>query len=371
MLSFMRNKIVGVEKIDDDTYLARGFLDDHIYSLKMQITVAGAERQVTKVAGEMLRYTTPDCPRACQFLSEAEGLCLDDPDFSQQVHKIVGRRACRHFASLMLECCDSIVKAAALEARPVPKAEPAAKAPAAAPRPQPAPRPPADYHQLAEAPRGFFIDLHTHTSPASPCSSAGADELVAEAKRIGLDAVCLTDHNHLWDPAAARELGQKHGIVVLRGNEITTAQGDMLVFGLEQDVQGIISLEELRAMAEEQGAFIIAAHPFRGFLTVGVDELGLDLERAMARPMFKLVDALETLNSKVTPDENRFSGQVAQGLGRPATGGSDAHQVDEVGIYATRFDKVITQQAELVAALRSGRYQPVPYRKMLKEAGRG
>lgn len=91
----------------------------------------------------------------------------------------------------------------------------------------------------------------------------------------------------------------------------------------------------------------------------------------MARPMFKLVDALETLNSKVTPDENRFSGQVAQGLGRPATGGSDAHQVDEVGIYATRFDKVITKQAELVAALRSGRYQPVPYRKMLKEAGRG
>lgn len=379
MLNFMRNKLVGVEKQDDDTYVARGFLDDHIYSLKMEITIKGPEMRISGIDGQMLRYTTPDCHRAAAFLPEALGLCLNQEDFTQQVHKIVGRKACRHFANLMLECCDCVQKAAKLdEARPDQPAagsetasQDAAVAqvvpPAAAEKPVNLDQQ-ADYQQLPDALQGFFIDLHVHTYPASPCSSAPVEDLIAEAKRIGLDGICLTDHNHLWDPSAAAELGRKHGLLVLRGNEITTAQGDMVVFGLEQDVQGIVTLEELRRMVDSQGGFIIAAHPFRGFLTVGVDELGLEVDRVKQRPMFRLVDALETLNSKVTPAENSFSGQVAQDLGLPATGGSDAHQVDEVGLNATRFNKVIRNESELVAALRSGQYSPVQYRKMRQES---
>ena len=34
------------------------------------------------------------------------------------------------------------------------------------------------------------------------------------------------------------DLRQKHGFLILRGNEITTDQGDILVFGLEEDIQG-------------------------------------------------------------------------------------------------------------------------------------
>ena len=209
---------------------------------------------------------------------------------------------------------------------------------------------------------GMVIDLRVHLFPASSCSSVAVDELIAEAQKIGLDAICLTDHNHVWDPKAAAELSQQYHFLVLRGNEITTDQGDMIVFGLEKEIRGIVKLEELREAVLQARGFMIVAHPFRGFLTFGVGKLGLTPEKAMERPLFKLVDAVEVMNSKVTKKENDFAARVAAGLHLPATGGSDGHEASAVGIYATRFSRVIQDEKGLIEALKSGDYSPIAFR---------
>jgi predicted metal-dependent phosphoesterase TrpH len=196
---------------------------------------------------------------------------------------------------------------------------------------------------------------------------ARIDDVIAEAKSIGLDGVCLTDHNYVWDKARVNELRRKHDFLILRGNEITTDQGDMLVFGMEKNVQGIIKLDDLRTMVSEAGGFIIAAHPFRGFLLFGSGQLGLTPEKAMERPLFKQVDGIEVLNSKVTEKENRFAAEVAKGRGLPGTGGSDAHQVSDVGLFATRFFTKITSEQELIRALKDGRYEAIAFKRR-KEA---
>ena len=215
------------------------------------------------------------------------------------------------------------------------------------------------------------IDLHVHTSDASPCSSAPVDAIIQEAQRIGLDGICLTDHNYFWDREQVEELQQRHGFLVLRGNEITTDQGDMIVFGLHNDIKGVIKLEELRAEVSRVGGFVIAAHPFRGFLTFGVGQLGLTPEEAMARPLFESVDAVEVLNSKSTSKENDFAAKVALRLDLPATGGSDAHEVSEVGIFATRFRQIIRDERELVEALKTGDTTPVAFRKETRSRAHG
>jgi len=76
-----------------------------------------------------------------------------------------------------------------------------------------------------------------------------------------------------------------------------------------------------------------------------------------------MVHALEALNGKVTERENAFAGKVVTGLGMPATGGSDAHDVQGVGKYATCFEKPIANEKELVAALKSGAYTPCRFRQ--------
>jgi len=380
--------LVSVEKTDAGMLRAHGVLDDDIYGLEIEVSIRRSDVQIMAITGTWNRYTTPECPRALPFLQEAVGLRINEAGFSQKVHKGVGRKACRHYANLLLECCHSAKEALRIiqweDAKAVntdltfddfvkghsesrPKAA-SVGAPHEADRPL-TPRPNTDARAEKKASEGMIIDLHVHTSPASPCSSAPVDALIEEAKTIGLDAICLTDHNHVWDPNRVEDLRQKHGFLVLDGNEITTDQGDMLVFGLRRNIEGIIKLEELRALVLESEGFMIAAHPFRGFLTFGVGQLGLTPEKAMERPLFKYVDAVEVLNGKVTEKENSFAKEVAAGLGLPATGGSDAHEVSEVGVYATQFSDTIKNGMDLIQGLKEGTYSPVRFRLDERAAG--
>ncbi|MBW1801287.1 MAG: PHP domain-containing protein [Deltaproteobacteria bacterium] len=388
MLSFMRNKLVTITRKDQSTLLAHGVLDDDIYGLELDVTIGIPSLRINGIEGKWNYWTTPECPRVIPFLQEAVGFSMGEDGFSQKVHKIIGRRACRHFANLLLECCHTAKEAAGLlkredEKRNRPESvfeqgideEPEQtpsekeKAPIIG-QPFPNRREGKRGETRSQGRSGVILDLHVHTTAGSSCSNAPVDALIDEAKMIGLDGICLTDHNHLWDPHDIEDLRQRHGFLVLRGNEITTDQGDMLVFGLDRDIRGIVTLEKLREGVTGAHGFIIVAHPFRGFLTFGVGQLGLTPAKAAERSLFRYVDAVEAMNSKVTEKENRFAADVAEKLGLPITGGSDAHEVGEAGIYATRFDVPIGCEGDLVEALHGGRYSPVAYRMEmgLKEA---
>ncbi len=200
------------------------------------------------------------------------------------------------------------------------------------------------------------IDLHTHTSPRSPCSSIDPLDLVREATRLQLDGICLTEHQVVWGPDEVAELAGEAKLKIFRGNEFTTNQGDILVFGFEKDIVELLTIEELRDEVVAAGGFMIAAHPFRGFKTFGIGQLQMTVEQACTRKVFDFVDALEIRNGKVSEEENGMATKVAARLGLPGTGGSDAHRVDEVGKWVTDFERAIGSEQELVEELRAGRF---------------
>jgi predicted metal-dependent phosphoesterase TrpH len=200
------------------------------------------------------------------------------------------------------------------------------------------------------------IDLHIHTSPRSPCSHLGLAESIKEAKRLKLDGICLTEHQVVWSPEEAAKLAKEGDIRVFRGNEFTTNQGDILAFGFYKDIKELLTIQELRDEVNDAGGFMIAAHPFRGFKTFGIGQLQMTVEQACRRKVFEFVDAIEIGNGKLADDENDMARKVAQKLGLPGTGGSDAHRVDEVGNWLTVFEKDIQNERELVEELRAGRF---------------
>lgn len=398
MLEFMRNKVVDVARLDEETLSVHGVLDDSIYSLELDFKVNVGDLVCSAVEGRWLRWTTPQCPQALTFLEEANGFCLAE-GIDNKIHKTVGRRACRHFANLFIECAYAVretVKllqwqeavgnepdlsfkdflergsvagepavAIAERVEPVEKSEPISSSLVAKKNSggisSVANESLTGDHGKSDS-VGFVIDLHLHTAPASPCASSSVDAMIEEAKRIGLDGICLSDHNYVWSQDAVWALREKHDFLVLRANEIVTEQGDMLVFGFYEDVQGIIKLAELKKRVAAVDGFIVAAHPFRGFLTFGADDVGLTAEKAMAREMFKWVGGVEILNGKVTATENGLAQNVANGLGLSAIGGSDAHDVSTVGVYATAFEQQINSEEELLFALKEGRCRPVTFR---------
>lgn len=203
------------------------------------------------------------------------------------------------------------------------------------------------------------IDLHIHTSPRSACSYLDPLELIQEARRLKLDGICLTEHQVLWDIGDVEELARQGGIKIFRGNEFTTNQGDILVFGFYKDIKELLMIQELKEEVKTAGGFMIAAHPFRGFKTFGIGQLQMTVEQACQRKALEFVDALEVGNGKLSPDENDMARKVAEKLNLPGTGGSDAHRVDEVGKWVTVFEKEIRDERELVQALHAGRYTAV------------
>ena len=386
MLKFQRNKLVSVYQDNPKEVRVHGLLEDDIWGLEIDLTVCMDDLTIATIQGKWNREETPECSRALPLMKVAKGFKIDSETLGQQINKVVSRQACPHFANLLLECCQAAKEAVGViqftaaqkNQNDLTFADYLADGEGEKKKQQPANSQEAEQKErisISESPGksekkesgDFYIDLHMHSYPASQCSTVNIDELIIEAKKIHLDAICLTDHNHVWPLNEIEELKQKHGFQVLRGNEITTDQGDMLVFGMYQDIKGIINLSALRKMVEAAGGFMIAAHPFRGFLVFNTSQIGMTVEKAIQRPVYQQVDAMEVLNGKVTRQENDFAAQVASGMKLSATGGSDTHAIGDVGRYVTCFQQKIESEQDLVTALKKGNYKPFMYRKFRQQ----
>ncbi len=202
----------------------------------------------------------------------------------------------------------------------------------------------------------MIIDIHIHTFPRSKCSNIDPLEMIKEAARLGLDGICLTEHQVLWSREEADDLASDSGVKVFRGNEITTNMGDVLIFGYYEPVEGVVPLKRLFKTVKSQGGFIAAAHPFRGFKMVGVSQLELNADQASERKVFKSVDAIEIRNGRLNEKENDLAEQVTEKLGLPGLAGSDAHNLDELGRFVMIFENDFTDDENLAKELKASRF---------------
>ena len=77
-------------------------------------------------------------------------------------------------------------------------------------------------------------------------------ELIERAQALGIGAVCVTEHDNMWDLHEVADLAGATGVLILRGMEVTTDLGHVGVFGLERYVGGIYRLAELRRVADAE-----------------------------------------------------------------------------------------------------------------------
>jgi hypothetical protein len=118
MITFSRTLLVGGEFLDEQTLRFHGTLEDHIYAMEIRVDVSLGDGRISKIQGEMKRYTTPVCPKAVAFLQRAVGISLREPDWASKVNREVGQKGCQHFAEILIECgrcLDSALMARAVE----------------------------------------------------------------------------------------------------------------------------------------------------------------------------------------------------------------------------------------------------------------
>jgi predicted metal-dependent phosphoesterase TrpH len=210
---------------------------------------------------------------------------------------------------------------------------------------------------------GTLIDMHMHTVRGAYDSGLQPEVLADEARRVGLTAVNITEHDRVWDSHSLAQFRDEQApLFVNNGMEVSTELGHILAVGLPGYVSGIHKAAELRKAADETGAFLIAAHPFRHwfdpiyFTRQGKKAPEMTPEALAKSPIFQYVDALEVLNGYNSPEENLMALKVANLLGKPGTGGSDCHSAQGIGCYCTCFERTVETPELLLAELHAGRF---------------
>jgi len=190
---------------------------------------------------------------------------------------------------------------------------------------------------------GLRVDLHVHSS-CSPDGRSDVGRLVARLSELGLDGLALTDHNTVAGHSALADLARQHpGLRLIPGVEVSTLEGHLLAYGLEEVPPAGRPVAEVVEWVVVHGGVPVLAHPFRRIHGVG---------EAIARSA--RVPALEVVNGHNGPRANRRAGAIAVGRGIGRTGGSDAHDLRELGRAWTRFPAEAGTVDQLLEALRRG-----------------
>lgn len=190
------------------------------------------------------------------------------------------------------------------------------------------------------------IDMHCH-SGFSKDALGTLDEIAVAARAKGLDGVCLTEHNTLAHHRAVADWNDDHpgAFRFYAGCEVSARGGHVLAVGIDEQVPLGRSVLETVTRIHDQGGVAIAAHPFRR--GSGIGEKGLASVR-------KELYAVEVFNAQELGNRSREAASWALANGKGGTGGSDCHQVHDVGNGYTEFLSPIRDTADLLEALRSG-----------------
>lgn len=191
---------------------------------------------------------------------------------------------------------------------------------------------------------GMRLDLHVH-SHHSPDSSLSVTALVARLSERGLNGFALTDHNSVAGHAELAECQAKAPhLLLVPGVEVSTLEGHLLVYGVRAAPPTGRPVAETIEWVGAHDGIPVLAHPFR--LSHGVG-------RAVAESA--AVAAIETVNGHNSPRANRRAAAVATARKLGTTGGSDVHELSDLGRAFTEFPEGTSTVDEALRALRAGR----------------
>ena len=182
-------------------------------------------------------------------------------------------------------------------------------------------------------------DTHLHTEYSGfnklgvmkfPESVTQPERQVYRMRELGMDVMAITDHDEIAGAFIAERYARNFDdIEVIVGEEVTTADGEVIGLFLNEKIPYGLPVEETIDIIRSQGGLAIAPHPF-SMHAPGLQERILDLD----------IDGFEIVNGG-HPDlyANMFATLVMDRYpGRWAEmSGSDAHSIYTSGYNWTEF----------------------------------
>jgi hypothetical protein len=192
------------------------------------------------------------------------------------------------------------------------------------------------------------IELHSHTFYSYQTKvlydgTCSPEEMVKAGSSLGLGAMAITDHDSFEGATKAMKFQKKYGIIVIPGEEVTTADGHCLAIGISEAVKSGLTIEETLDKIHQQSGIAISSHPF-------------DIKKDGLGKKSKLCDAMEAFNAlNVDRISNNRARNFAFDHGVPAVAGSDAHHTSMIGLgtIETNADSI----DGIIQAIRKNRFE--------------
>lgn len=194
----------------------------------------------------------------------------------------------------------------------------------------------------------MLVDMHLHEKTYSPDSYQGLKEMVETAKKRGLDAICITDHDSMGLKHFAEQYSKEIGFPIFVGVEFFSLQGDITAFGIDQIPSKRIDAQDFVNYVNQKGGVCFSCHPFRN------NNRGLREKLTEVKGL----TGVEVLNGSTPYFENKTAFLYSKQLNLMPIGASDAHDLDQLGKYATWFPKMVYSLHDFVSQIKSGISKP-------------
>jgi len=187
------------------------------------------------------------------------------------------------------------------------------------------------------------IDLHVHSCYSND-SVITPEELIFYAKKHGLDAVAVTDHDRI---DGALKIAKEKDFLIIPGIEVSSLNGHIIGLNLNEVIPTKLSVDETVDKIHEAGGIAVACHP----ITFFKGSLGYHTNSRF--------DAIEVINASAFPfhysvDRGK---KLASQLGKAQTAGSDAHYGPEIGCAYTLVEAELEFES-VIRALTKGLCEP-------------
>jgi predicted metal-dependent phosphoesterase TrpH len=188
-------------------------------------------------------------------------------------------------------------------------------------------------------------DLHVHTTYSND-SLITPKELIYYAKKTGLNAVAVTDHNYL--DGAIKIAKEVKDFLVIPGIEISSNEGHIIALNIQEPIQRGLSAIETVERIHAAGGIAIAAHPYVYF------------KGCLRNAVCNKFDAIEVINARAFPFKNsvKKAKETAEKFSLPQIAGTDAHYGPQIGYGYTIIDVKESTIEAVTKAIIYGHCQP-------------
>ena len=187
-------------------------------------------------------------------------------------------------------------------------------------------------------------DLHVHTT-YSKDSLITPKDLIYYAKKRGLNAVAVTDHNEL---EGAYKIAKETDFLVIPGMEVTSSDGHIVALNVHELIPRGYSAAETVEHIHEAGGVAIACHPYVYF------------KGCLREKVSKTFDAIEVINARAFPFKNsvKKAEEAAARLKLSRVAGTDAHYGPQIGYGFTVIEALEPSVESIAKAIVDGHCQP-------------